>query len=76
MGIGQESWTPCDETETSVECLERAEGTTAVTNGGNLKTLCGEVGLVAEGVVPWSYRQFAETVRVPREAIVLEVTCG
>lgn len=34
------------------------------------------LGLVAEGVVPWSYREFSQRERIPREAILLEVSCG
>lgn len=76
VGVGQEKWTPCDEAESNVECLDRIEESTEVTNNGNLKTLCGGYGLVAEGVIPWSYREFSDDVRIPREAIRLEVNCG
>ena len=76
LGVGKEQWTECSETETNLECLARVETVTAVDNTGELQTLCGRIGLVAEGVVPWSYRGFATDVRVPREALLVEADCG
>lgn len=75
VGVGKEHWTQCEKRETTVDCLERISSSTSVSNNGNLKTLCGSIGLVAEGVVPWSYRQFTDVVRIPREAIRLAVNC-
>lgn len=75
VGIDQKNWLPCSETESSVECLGRVSASVEVRHRGNPRTLCGNYGLVAEGVVPWSYRDLSNDIRIPREAVMLEVSC-
>lgn len=47
-------WSACEDTPT--DCLTRAPVARTVTNRSTHHTLCGEVGLVAQEVVPWAWQ--------------------
>jgi antimicrobial peptide system SdpA family protein len=64
-------WAACDRVPT--ECLSAAAASRTVANRSNHATLCGEVGLVAQDVLPWAWHDLPTVL--PSRVTRVVVSC-
>ncbi|MBG6137752.1 SdpA family antimicrobial peptide system protein [Longispora fulva] len=69
--VSPDAWRDCDRAPSA--CLSEATAATTVANGSNLRTVCGDVGLVTQAAVPWAWRDLATTM--PSRVARVRVTC-
>jgi len=66
-----EMWSECN--RAPFDCLNGLTPQHTVVNSASTKTLCGDVGLVMQEVLPWSWRDLA--TNMPSKLIRVNVTC-
>lgn len=67
----QEAWRECEDTPTN--CLSGVAVAGVIANRSNQHSVCGEVGIVVQQVLPWAWRD-APTV-MPSKVLRVRVTC-
>lgn len=69
--VPTEAWLECEEEPTA--CLSRASTDLTLPNGSNHHSICGDVGLVLQDVLPWAWR--GATTTMPSKVARVRVTC-
>ena len=69
--VPQQAWRDCDRAPTG--CLSEVTAIGTVPNRSNHHSVCGEVGVVMQEVLPWAWRE-APTV-MPSKVLRVRVTC-
>lgn len=69
--VPPENWTPCDTTTTA--CLTDLPAGPTVVNRSTHHSLCGDIGLVVQEVLPWAWHDLPTTM--PSKVVRVAVAC-
>lgn len=56
-------------------CLENAPSGGTADNSFSHATLCGDVGLVRQALIPWAWREAAQETVMPSDVLRLQISC-
>jgi len=69
--VPEKAWTDCE--QQPIACLSQATAAMTLPNLSNHHSICGEVGLVAQEVLPWAWR--ATPAVMPSKVVRVRVKC-
>jgi len=69
--LPKQAWRDCERPPTA--CLSEAPPVGTVTNRSNRHTVCGDIGVVQQEVLPWAWRDAPTTM--PSKVVRVRVTC-
>lgn len=69
--VPENAWLDCQQQPT--DCLSQVSAALTVPNVSNHHSICGEVGLVAQEVLPWAWRDTPAVM--PSKVVRVRVTC-
>jgi len=71
--IKPSEWKSCE--GDSMDCLNQLNQTINVKNDIPDPTICGEVGFVNRGIVPWAWSRDSENIEMPSKVVKVNVSC-
>jgi len=69
--LSQDRWRACE--RSPLMCLDEQPAALTIPNKSNHRTVCGDVGLVIQEVLPWAWRDSPATM--PSKVVRARVTC-
>ena len=69
--VPPEVWNDCS--RDPLDCLDALIPTRTVANFANHRTMCGEIGMIMQEVLPWAWRDLNTTM--PSKVVRVNVTC-
>lgn len=69
--VPPEHWIDC--TREPLDCLSASIPNRTVANFANHRTMCGDIGMIMQEVLPWAYRDLNATM--PSKVVRVTVTC-
>ena len=69
--VPEDAWLDCQQLPT--DCLSRTTAARTLPNLSNHHSVCGEIGIVAQEVLPWAWRE--TPVVMPSKIVRVKVTC-
>ena len=69
--VPREAWTACDRPPT--QCLSGLRPAATVVNRSTHRTICGDVGLTIQEVLPWAWHGLSTVM--PSQVVRVVVTC-
>ncbi len=69
--VPPEDWTECK--RDPLDCLQTVSPKRTAVNFANHRTMCGDIGMIMQEVLPWAWRDLTTTM--PSKVVRVRVTC-